>query len=268
MPATPRNASSRRLAGRHVLITGAGTGIGRAIALRLAEEGAALSLLARQLPRLEETAALARERHGARVWCAAGDIRVADEVRDAVRAACAEHGPLHALVANSGIGGPNEPGPDDRFEELVATNLLGTYACLRSAQEALAPGPEARQLVVVSSILARIGVPGYTGYCASKAGLLGLVRALAAELAPENVMVNAVCPGWVDTEMARAGLEGMAAGLGVSFEQAHELAMSSVPMGRMGEPEEIAALVAWLLSSDAVGMTGQGLDMNGGAFMG
>jgi len=93
-------------------------------------------------------------------------------------------------VANSGLGGPNEPGPDDRFDDLVTTNLNGTYRSIRAFESHLAPGPEARHVVVIASILARIGVPGYTGYCASKAGLLGLVRSFAAELAPANVQVN------------------------------------------------------------------------------
>jgi ketoreductase len=122
-------------------------------------------------------------------------------------------------------------------------------------------------LVVISSILARIGVPGYSGYCASKAGLLGLVRAMSAELAASEVQVNAVCPGWVNTSMANEGIEGMAAGMNMSVEEARALAMSAVPMGRMSEPEDIAGLVAWLISEDARGVTGQALDMNGGAFM-
>ena len=93
----------------------------------------------------------------------------------------------------------------DRFDDLVRTNLNGTYYCVRAALRHLAPGPEARHVVVISSILARIAVPGYTGYSASKAGLLGLVRSLAAELAGDNVQVNAICPGWVETDMARRG---------------------------------------------------------------
>ena len=123
-----------------------------------------------------------------------------------------ELGPIHALVACSGLGGAN--GGDagaDRFDDLVATNLNGTYYCCRAALAHLAPGPEPRHLVVMSSILARIAVPDYTGYSASKAGLLGLVRSLAAELGADNVQVNAICPGWVDTDMAWRGLDGIAA---------------------------------------------------------
>jgi NAD(P)-dependent dehydrogenase (short-subunit alcohol dehydrogenase family) len=253
--------------GRHVLVTGAGTGIGRAIALRLAAGGAALSLLGRRSDLLEETARAARGAGARKVFPVAGDARERDSVEAAFEAAAGEHGPLFGLVANAGIGGPNEDGDEDRFADLVATNLTGTYLCLRAAERRLAPGPEARHLVVISSILARIGVPGYTGYCASKAGLLGLVRALAAELAPKNVQVNAVCPGWVDTSMAHEGLEGMARGLGITKDEAHAQAMSAVPLGRMSRPEDVAGLVSWLLSEDARGVTGQGLDMNGGAWM-
>jgi NAD(P)-dependent dehydrogenase (short-subunit alcohol dehydrogenase family) len=155
----------------------------------------------------------------------------------------------------------------DRFDDLVATNLSGTYNCLRAAEHHLAAGPDARHLVAISSILARIGVAGYTGYCASKAGILGLVRALAMELAPSNVQVNGVCPGWVETSMALEGLQGMAKAMGTTPEAARAVAMQSVPMGRMSAPEDVAGLVAWLLSPDARGVTGQALDMNNGAFM-
>ena len=257
----------QRLEGRHIVVTGAGTGIGRAIALRLGAEGARLSLLARDLGRLEETAAQLAEAGAPAAHTAACDIRSREETAAAFASAAAAHGPLFGLVANSGIGGPNEAGDSDRFDDLVATNLTGTYHCLRAAEAHLLPGPERRHLVVVSSILARIGVPGYTGYCASKAGLLGLVRALAAELAPAGVQVNAICPGWVNTDMAREGLEGMAAGMGISFDAAHDLAMQAVPLGCMGEPDDVAGLAAYLLSGDARGITGQALDMNGGAFM-
>jgi len=153
----------KRLEGKHVVVTGAGTGIGRAIATRLATEGAQLTLLARDESRLRDVAPGATTR--------SVDIRN----RDAVRAAF--DGPLDALVANAGVGGPNDPGAGDRWDDIVRTNLDGSYWCCRAAEAHL---PDGGRIVVTSSILARIGVPGYTAYCASKAGLLGMVRAFAA----------------------------------------------------------------------------------------
>ena len=250
------------IGGRHVVVTGGGRGIGQAIAERLAAEGATLTLLARDLEPLRAVA----DKLGA--GAAACDIRDRSQVNEAFATAAAERGPIHALIANSGLGGPNDDGPADRFDDLVATNLSGTYYSARAALRQLAPGPEARHLVVISSILARIAVSGYTGYSASKAGLLGLVRSFAAELAPDNVQVNAICPGWVDTDMAWVGLEGIAAATGGTREGAYEQAMREVPLGRMGQPADIAGTVAWLLSPDARGVTGQAIDQNGGAWVG
>ena len=251
-----------RFRGRHVVVTGGGVGIGKAIAERLAAEGAGLSLLARDLERLERVAG----ELGARA--ARCDIRNRAEVDDVVAALADDQGPIDALVAVSGIGGPNDDGPDDRFDDIIQTNLAGTYYTVRAALRHLADGPEARHIVVVSSILARIAVPGYTGYSASKTGLLGLVRSLAAELAPSNVQVNAICPGWVDTDMAWQGLDGLAEAIGGTRDDAYREAMQEVPLGRMSRPEDIAGTVAWLLSPDARGVTGQAIDQNGGAWMG
>ena len=237
----------KRLEGKHVVVTGAGTGIGRAIAQRLAAEGARLTLLARDESRLRDVVP------GATTHSV--DIRD----REAVFAAFDE--PLDALVANAGIGGPNPPGDADRWDDIVQTNLFGTYWCARAAEPRL---PDGGRIVVTSSILARIGVPGYTAYCASKAGLLELVRAFAAELAPRRIQVNAVCPGWVNTEMAWQGLDAFD---GLTRGQAFEAAMHEVPLRRMSEPAEIAGTVAWLLSGDALGVTGQAIDHNNGAFM-
>jgi NAD(P)-dependent dehydrogenase (short-subunit alcohol dehydrogenase family) len=237
----------KRLEGKHVVVTGAGRGIGRAIAVRAAAEGARLTLLDRDETGLSDVAAGAATR--------VVDIRD----RKAVLAAFTE--PLDALVANAGIGGANDPGDDDRFDEIVGTNLYGTYWCARAAEPLLADGG---RIVVTSSILARIGVARYTAYCASKAGLLGLVRSLAAELAPRRIQVNAVCPGWVNTDMTRLGLSLWE---GLTEAEAWEIAKQEVPLERMSEPEEIAATVAWLLSDDALGVTGQAIDHNNGAFM-
>jgi 3-oxoacyl-[acyl-carrier protein] reductase len=248
--------------GRHVVVTGGGKGIGRAIAERLAAAGAELSLLAPNLDELEEVAARVG---GGAYFC---DISDRESVATAFAAAAAERGPLHALVANSGIGGANVDGPDDRFEEIVRTNLFGTYWCIRAAVRHLAQGPERRDVVVIASILARIAVPGYTAYSASKSGLLGLVRSFSAELAPDEVQVNAICPGWVETDMAWQGIDAIVAATGMSREAAVAEVLREVPLGRMGRPEDIAGTVAWLLSPDARGITGQAIDQNGGAWTG
>jgi NAD(P)-dependent dehydrogenase (short-subunit alcohol dehydrogenase family) len=232
-----------RFAGKHIAVTGAARGIGLAIAERLAAEGARLTLLDRDEPRLD-----------------GATVRVVDiSDREAVFAAFRE--PLDALVANAGIGGGNEPGENDRFDEILRTNLYGTYWCVRAAEPLLADGG---RIVVTSSILARIGVAGYTGYCASKAALLGLVRSLAAELAPRRIQVNAICPGWVDTDMTRLGLSLFE---GLTQEEAWEVAKQEVPLRRMSDPSEIAGTVAWLLSDDSIGVTGQAIDQNNGAYM-
>jgi 3-oxoacyl-[acyl-carrier protein] reductase len=236
-----------RLEGKHIVVSGAGTGIGRAIALRLAAEGARLTLLARDEDRLR--------------GIVPGAVTRACDIRDRDQVLAAIDGPLDALVANAGIGGPNESGPADRFDDIVQTNLHGTYWCTRAAEPHL---PQGGRIVIISSILARIGVAGYTGYCASKAGLLGLTRSLAAELAPRQIQVNAICPGWVDTEMAWSGLDEWE---GLTREEAFAEAMREVPLKRMSQPEEIAGTVAWLLSPDALGVTGQAIDHNNGAFM-
>jgi NAD(P)-dependent dehydrogenase (short-subunit alcohol dehydrogenase family) len=236
-----------RLDGKHIVVTGAGTGIGRAIAQRLAGEGARLTLMARDESRLGDVVPGALTK--------SVDIRD----RDAVLAAFDQQ--LDGLVANAGIGGPNEHGDGDRFDDIVQTNLYGTYWCVRGAEPLLVDGG---RIVITSSILARIGVAGYTAYCASKAGLLGLTRSLAAELAPRRVQVNAICPGWVDTDMAWQGLSDWP---GLTADEAWEIAKQEVPLRRMSGPPEIAGTVAWLLSDDALGVTGQAIDHNNGAFM-
>ena len=254
------------MSSRHVVVTGAGTGIGRAIAIRQAREGAMVGLVGLREDELEETAAAI----DGPTHVAACDIRVRDQVEDAFGRVADAQGAIQAFVAVSGIGGGNGEDDEggDRFDDLVRTNLYGTYYCVRAALRRLAPGPDPRHVVVISSILARIAVPGYTGYSASKAGLLGLVRSFAAELAPDNVQVNAICPGWVDTDMARLGLDLLAEEIGGTRDDAYRLAMSHVPLGRMSEPEDIAGTVAWLLSPDARGVTGQAVDQNGGAWVG
>ena len=122
-------------------------------------------------------------------------------------------------------------------------------------------------MLIVSSILARLGVPGYTAYCASKSGLLGLMRSWAASFTAEHILCNAVCPGWVNTEMARQGLRGFAEGSGKSFDEVLAEQMAMVPLGKMSEPAEIAAMARYLLNGQQTSVTGQTFDINNGALM-
>lgn len=253
-----------QLEGRRIVVTGAGSGIGKAIAERLGGAGARVALLGRTRENLEATASgIAGE---ARVETV--DIADREAVERAFSRIAEAWGSLHAVVANAGAGGPNLPGEGDRWNEVVRTNMDGTYHTLRAFERHLAPGPERRHAIVISSCLARFGVPGYTAYCASKAGLLGLTRALALEWAAKGVLVNAICPGWVDTVMARVGMAKLGDSLGVSYEEARAQALGEVPLQRISEPAEIAGLVAFLLSPDGAPFTGQALDPNNGSWMG
>ncbi len=121
---------------------------------------------------------------------------------------------------------------------------------------------------MISSCVARFGVPGISAYSAAKAGQLGLVRSLAAELAPKRVLVNAICPGWVETQMALERIQEIAAEQGRPHQEVRQELMGAVPLQRMSEPEEIAALVEFLVSEGGVAFTGQTFDPNNGAWMG
>lgn len=252
------------LTGRVAVVTGAGRGIGRAIALRLAEDGAAVALLGRNRERLEAVAAESGERAAVHP-CDVSRRAQVDDVFDAVRESL---GPLHVLVANAGIGGPNPLDGEDRWDSIVRTNLDGAYFCLRAFERHLAPDGGWRHAVVISSCVARFGVPGISAYSAAKAGQLGLVRSLAAELAPRRVLVNAICPGWVETPMAVQRMQEIAADAGRPYAQVRDELLSSVPLQRISQPEEVAGLVAFLVGPAGVAFTGQAFDPNNGAWMG
>jgi 3-oxoacyl-[acyl-carrier protein] reductase len=252
------------LSGRTAVVTGAGSGIGRAIALRLSQRGAKLALLGRRLEKLE---AVAGEARGETV-CASLDVAVRPQVEEVFRSAARRLGPLHILVANAGIGGPNDLGEGDRWDEIVRANLDGAYFCIRAFEESMAQGSDPRHILVISSCVARFGVPDISAYSAAKAGQLGLVRSLAMELAPKRVLVNAICPGWVETRMAVERIEEMAADQGRGFQEVRQELVDAVPLQRMSEPDEIAALVEFLVSEGGVAFTGQAFDPNNGAWMG
>ena len=249
---------------KFILVTGAGTGIGRSIAETLSNQGYSLILCGRNLNRLEETKInLKNPSNHLTHSC---DIRKVGDVQSILKKHNIES--LYGLVANAGIGGENTYGENDRWQEIIDTNLTGTYQtvqeCLPYLKKDNAPF---KKIVILSSILARLGVPGYSAYCASKAGLLGLTRSFAAELSSEKILVNALCPGWVNTDMAQEGIEGFADALKITKEQAYQEAMKQVPLGKMSEPEEIAQFVGYLLSEQQTSLTGQTIDINNGALM-
>ena len=171
------------------------------------------------------------------------------------------------MIANAGIGGENHYGADDRWNEIISTNLTGTYLTINECLPALKRSTGIRHIVLISSVLARIGVPGYSAYCASKSGMLGLMRSLAAQYAKNSILVNAVCPGWTNTAMAKEGIELMANHTGSTYDHILQRQMTMVPTGRMSEPQEIASLVSYLFSDSQKSFTGQCFDMNNGSFM-
>jgi NAD(P)-dependent dehydrogenase (short-subunit alcohol dehydrogenase family) len=252
------------LTGRTAVVTGAGSGIGRAIALRLSRRGAKLALLGRTLEKLEK---VARETKG-EALCASVDVASRSQVEEAFGSAARRLGPLHILVANAGIGGPNDFGEGDRWDEIVRANLDGAYFCIRAFEGFMEQGSDPRHILVISSCVARFGVPGVSAYSAAKAGQLGLVRSLAVELAPKKVLVNAICPGWVETRMSAARIQEIAVEQGRPHDEVRRELVDAVPLQRMSEPDEIAALVEFLVSEGGVAFTGQAFDPNNGAWMG
>lgn len=244
---------------RSILITGASRGIGRATAVHLAEtEGAHLLLLGRDEAALRETANSVRAR-GGQALCLEGDV--ADRASLASVLSGVDH--LDGLVAAAGISGvtPVDHDSDALFDAILATDLTGVWNTVRVALPKMGKGG---RMVLVSSVLGRFGVPGYGAYCAAKHGLIGLTKALALELIPKGIFVNAVAPGWVDTDMAATGIRGLAGALGVNEAEARRRAEHAVPVQRFFQPEEIAPGIAWMLNSANTTQVGQCLNLDGG----
>ncbi len=245
---------------RTYLITGAGSGIGRAIALQLASEKNNCILAGRNMVNLQKTLINLDEGNH--------DILPLDinSEKSLENALSKIKKPLDGLIANAGTGGENHWGENDRWEEIIQTNLGGTYRFVNTFLPLLRQSKsEYKHILITSSVLARLGVADYSAYCASKAGLLGLMRSWAVQFAPEKILVNAICPGWVNTQMSQEGMEGIAGGLNISCQEFYHLAMQSVPLRKMSEPEEIGELVSFLLRQHS--MTGQAIDMNNGSVM-
>jgi NAD(P)-dependent dehydrogenase (short-subunit alcohol dehydrogenase family) len=242
------------------IISGAGSGIGRAIAQKIAETGSHCVLLGRKKKALQQTLDMLT---GTGHQTLIADIRS----KDSLEHAASELGDtiIDGLVANSGIGGENYWGDNDRWNDIISTNLTGTYNFVNTFLPNIRKSGGDKHILIISSVLARLGVSNYSAYCASKAGLLGLMRSWAVQFAPEKILVNAICPGWVDTDMSQEGLQGIADNIGITKAEFYDIAMQSVPLRRMSQPEEIAGLVTYLLSQSSI--TGQTLDINCGAVM-
>ena len=252
------------LTGRVAVVTGAGSGIGRSIALRLSERGAKVGLIGRTETSLSAVAAEAK----GETLVAPADVADRSSLDAAMDRIASSLGPLHIVVANAGIGGPDEHGGEDRWEPILRTNLDGAYFTLTAFERQLVAGGEPTHAIVISSCVARFGVPGIAAYSTAKAGQLGLVRSMAMELAPKGVRVNAVCPGWVDTQMAVDRMSELAEQAGRPYPEVRQELLDEVPLQRISDPEEIAGLVEFLVSPAAVGFTGQAFDPNNGSWMG
>jgi len=242
------------------LVTGAGRGIGRAVAQRLSAEGLRVALTARGREQLQETAA----------GCAGptlvrpADITDPAALEDVFTAVESEWGPVGVLVANAGAGHSArlERTSDADWQRMLELNLTAPFRCLRRAVPAMREAHFGR-VVVIASIAARIGEPYLAAYTASKHGVLGLVRAAAAELAGTGVTVNAVCPGFVDTPMTDATVDNIVTTTGRSAEDARRILERKQPIGRLISTDEVADAV-WFCVHNS-GLTGQAINADGGA---
>jgi NAD(P)-dependent dehydrogenase (short-subunit alcohol dehydrogenase family) len=248
-----------------VLVTGGSRGIGRAIALAFAGPGSTVAIAARTQSQLDATGAAIRDRGAEPVLL---PVDVTDELSVAAGYARLRTAKLRidVLVNNAGVGGgsPIQEADSAGWRRILDTNVWGTFLVTREAVPLLNDGG---RIVNISSVLGRFGVPGYTAYCASKHAVIGFTRALALELAGRGITVNAICPGWVDTDMAAQGMQLGANAQGITFEAFKQQAMDRVPIGRMIQPEEVAHVVKFLASPQASAITGQTYNICGGQTM-
>ena len=244
-----------------VFVTGAGRGVGRAIARRFSRDGYAVALAGRNEARLQ-TASRELDEGAAPALPVACDVASAEDVLRAVAAAERQLGPIEVLVNNAGISesAPFVSMADDLWHRTVAVNLTGTYHCMRAVMPGMFDRRRGR-VINIASTAAKTGYPYTAAYVASKHGVLGLTRAVAIEAASRGVTVNAICPGWIDTDMTQQSIARIAQKTGRSAADARRTLEQMNPSGRLIDPDEVASIAAYLASPEASDVNGQALDV-------
>lgn len=255
------------LDGKIALVTGGGTGIGKAIARKLAEKGAKVAIASRRAAQVQQ-AVEDLKKASLTALPLPMDVRNKPAVESAIDTLVATWGPPHILVNNAGISGLSLlADPDDsRWYDIIDTNLNGLYLVTKAVLKRM-PDHAGGRIINISSVLGKFGVAGYTAYCASKHGMIGFTRALALEVVNRGITVNTICPGWVETEMASLGIKETAALQGITPEEFRAQAVAAVPIQRFLEADEVAELVCYVASDAARGITGQAMNICGGQTM-
>jgi NAD(P)-dependent dehydrogenase (short-subunit alcohol dehydrogenase family) len=257
------NESTAGMSGRHALVTGASRGIGAAIAAALAAEGVRVSLVGRDAARLRE---VATEIGGAdRAVPIVADITQAGSVREAFATARQRLGPVHVLVNNAGQAASAKFTDTDEalWNRLIGVNLTGTYLCTREAVPDMLQAGFGR-IINIASIAGLRGAPYISAYAASKHAVIGLTRSLALEYATRNITVNAVCPGYTDTDMVRQAIGNIMTKTGRSESEALSSLTATNPQRRLIAPAEVSNAVLWLCRPGTESVTGQSIVIAGG----
>jgi NAD(P)-dependent dehydrogenase (short-subunit alcohol dehydrogenase family) len=250
--------------GKVAFVTGGGSGIGRATALRLAQEGLAVAVGARSDAGCRATAADIRRAGGTAVAVRL-DVTDPESVRAAFESAETALGPVDVLVCSAGVAESAKflDTTPEEWRRHLDVNLTGPWLCIRAVLHGMVERNFGR-IVVVGSTASLTGAPYVAAYTASKHGVLGLVRSLAAEVARKDITVNCVCPGFVDTPMTGASLKRIVERTGRSPEEARKALEGTNPQGRLLRPEEVARAVAFLVHEEGRAVNGQALTLDGG----